>query len=87
MLGLRYLLYENRQGLASLLNPCKIRGNLNKVAILPVSFCYLSLTYVYIYILSKNHIVLYAKTNISGILNVTKKNDQDQSQNHRPTWS
>ena len=73
MLGLRYLLYENRQGLASLLNPCKIRGNLNKVAILPVSFCYLSLTYVYIYILSKNHIVLYAKTNISGILNVTKK--------------
>ena len=68
-----YLLYENRQGLASLLDQCKIRGNLNKVAILPVSFCYLSLTYVYINILSKNHIVLYAKTNISGILNVTKK--------------
>ena len=56
-LSLTNLLYENRQELASLLNQCKIYGNLNKAATLPVSFCYFSLTYVYINILSKNHIV------------------------------
>ena len=46
------LLYENRQGLASLLyNQCERCGNLNKIATLPVSIlynsyycCYLSLT-------------------------------------------
>ena len=78
--GWTNLLYENRQGLASLLYiQCERCGNLNKVATLPVSLQFLLLLFfIIVYVYIKNHSYafflhsIYAKTSISGILNVTR---------------